>query len=144
LVPELKQDVYLGVDFWQNFGLLAKLLNKEETVGELDKGDDSSRKEDPNMHLLTEDQKIKLGAVIKTFPSLEREGLGRTSLIEHSIIINTETPVKQRHWPISPAKEKWMFEELEKMIALDVIEPSSSPCSSIAYWLKKEIKTGYA
>jgi len=68
LIPELKQDVYLGVDFWQNLGLLAKLLNKEETVGELDTGDDSSRKEDPKMHLLTEDQKVKLGAVIKTFP----------------------------------------------------------------------------
>jgi len=137
LIPELKQDVYLGVDFWQNFGLLAKLLKKEETVGELDTGDDSSRKEDPKMHLLTEDQKVKLGAVIKTFPSFEREGLGRTSLIEHSMIINTETPVKQRHWPISPAKEKWMFEEVEKMIALDVIEPSKSPWSSNCVLVKK-------
>lgn len=58
-------------------------------------------------------------------------------MIEHSIDIGDAKPIKQRHWPVSPAKEKEMFSEIENMLALDVIEESKSPWSSNCVLVKK-------
>lgn len=63
------------------------------------------------------------------FPSFAKDGLGRTNLIQHKIEVGTANPVKQRHWPDSPAIEKLMFAEVNNILALDVIEESTSPWS---------------
>ncbi|KAH8398193.1 hypothetical protein KR215_011743, partial [Drosophila sulfurigaster] len=57
-------------------------------------------------------------------------GLGRTALIKHNIEIGDSKPVKQRHYPVSPAVEKLMFSEIDRMLRLGVIEPSQSAWSS--------------
>ncbi|KAH8335335.1 hypothetical protein KR074_009772, partial [Drosophila pseudoananassae] len=64
-------------------------------------------------------------------------GLGRTPLLEHSIDVGDAKPVKQRHWPISPAKEEIMFKEVENMLALGIIEESKSPWSSNCVLVRK-------
>ncbi|KAH8318249.1 hypothetical protein KR059_000700, partial [Drosophila kikkawai] len=57
-------------------------------------------------------------------------GLGRTALIKHSIDIGENKPVKQRYYPVSPAVEKLMYTEIDRMLSLGVIEPSQSAWSS--------------
>lgn len=79
---------------------------------------------------LLADQKSQLDAVVKLFPSFEKQSLGRTSLIKHSIDIGNATPIKQRFYPVSPAVEQVMFKEIDRMLSLGVIEPSSSSWSS--------------
>lgn len=79
---------------------------------------------------LTPSQLQQLEAVKLLFPNFENQGLGRTSLIEHDIDVGNAKPVKQRFYPVSPAVEKLMFEEIDRMLHLGVIEPSTSAWSS--------------
>jgi len=58
------------------------------------------------------------------FPNFERKGLGRTDWIKHDIDIGEAKPVKQRYYPVSPAVEKLLYTEIDRMLSLGVIEPS--------------------
>ncbi|KAH8406928.1 hypothetical protein KR222_007158, partial [Zaprionus bogoriensis] len=62
--------------------------------------------------------------------SFTQEGLGKTNLITHSIDVGKAKPVKQRHFPVSPAVEKSMYAEIDRMLKLGVIEESESAWSS--------------
>jgi len=89
------------------------------------------------VHKLDENQLRVLRDVIRKIPSYEKEGLGRTDLIEHSIDVGNAIPINQRHWPVSPAKDKDIFAEIERMLALGVIEELKSPWSSHCVLVKK-------
>jgi len=69
-VPTLKQNLYLGIDFWRKFNLLPILAS----ICELD------------LKSVEHDQRTKLAKVVNLFPSLTQKGLGKTTLI---------TPVSQ-------------------------------------------------
>ncbi|KAH8269856.1 hypothetical protein KR026_002523, partial [Drosophila bipectinata] len=132
--------VYLGIDFWKSFNLVHSLISPK--ISEI-KFDKDEQKENPKMHLLSPEQQGNLDKVIQRFPSFDREGLGRTHLIEYAIDVGDAKPVKQRHWPISPAVEKLMFEEVDRMLDLGIIEESKSPWSSnsvISNFCMHEIK----
>lgn len=79
---------------------------------------------------LSNTQRQQLDTVISLFLNFEKQGLGRTSLINHKIDVGDATSIKQRHYPVSPAIEKIMFKEIDRMFALGVIEPSTSSWSS--------------
>ncbi|KAH8385738.1 hypothetical protein KR200_005277, partial [Drosophila serrata] len=106
--------MYLGIDFWTNF----ELLPPEMSINELSS----------DAHVLSDIQQSKLQSVIKQFPSFAVLGLGKTSILSHSIDVGDAKPVKQRHFPVSPAVEKLLYEEVNRMIQLGVIEESDSPC----------------
>jgi len=44
--------------------------------------------------------------------------------------VGNALPVKQRFYPVSPSVEKLLYAEIDRMLQLDVIEPSVSPWSS--------------
>jgi len=54
--------------------------------------------------------------------------------VEHTIELEPKVkPIKQRHFPISPALEKIIHSEMDEMLKLDVIEESpQSPWK--AFW----------
>lgn len=52
------------------------------------------------------------------------------SLLEHKIEVGNASPVKLRYYLVSPAVEKLMYEEIDRMLQLGVIEKSSSAWSS--------------
>jgi len=57
--------------------------------------------------------------------------MGKTSLKQNIIeVTNKDLPIKQRHYPISPAKQKLAYAELDRMLGLRVIEESNSSWSS--------------
>lgn len=91
-IPSLSQDLYLGINFWRLFQLAPDIICglNDSLV-------------DPHTHSLTATQKQKLSLAIQAFPSFEKEGLGKTSLVEHHIDVGNAKPIKQRHFPISPA-----------------------------------------
>lgn len=82
------------------------------------------------MHNLDADQQRELQEAVALLPSCESEGLCRTEILCHIINTNDAQPVKQRHYPISPAVQKEMYTEIDRMLALGVIEESSSPWNS--------------
>lgn len=51
---------------------------------------------DTNFYPLSDQEKRQLDTIINLFPNFESHGLGRTSLIKHSIDVGDAVPVKQR------------------------------------------------
>lgn len=125
IVPTLKNQLYLGIDFWHIFDLLPKL---EEVCSTTPPSE--TEEEKPDMHVLNEEDKKRLEAVIELFPSSSKEGLGKTALLQHAINVGEARPTKQRYHAVSPAIEKKMFTEVDRMLELGVIEESSSSWNS--------------
>lgn len=129
IVPSLIGELYLGIDFWHKFRVVPYCVNEIISV---------EPNEDSNKHFLTVTQRHELDSVIANFPSFEKKGLGRTHLIEHKIDTGDSPPVKQRHYPISPAVQDAMYLELDRMLKMDVIEECDhSPWSSPVVLVKK-------
>lgn len=120
VVPSICQDMICGYDFWKEFGLNISTACI-----------DTVDVEHPDRIALDNEQSRRLKAVIDIFPNSEIEGLGCTDLIEHQIDTGDAKPIKQRYYPISPAVEKQLTGELDRMLSLGVIEEApSSPWSS--------------
>lgn len=92
--------------------------------------DNTNNTEEETFCPLSTSQRQQLDTVIGLFPNFEKQGLGRTSLIKHSIDVGNANPIKQRFYPVSPAVEKVIFKEIDRMLSLGVIEPSNSAWSS--------------
>lgn len=132
IVPSLSQTLYLGVDFWKQFGIWPTQIEELKIS--------SSSANNPNVdrvHCLTAEQQQELQEVIALLPSCEVEGLGRTDVLCHEINTNDALPVKQRYYPVSPAVQKEMYAEIDRMLALGVIEESNSPWNSPMVMVRK-------
>ena len=57
---------------------------------------------------------------------------GVTPLIEHEIKLEDPTPIKQWYRPRNPAMQEMINQEMDKMLAEGVVQPSTSPWSSPA------------
>lgn len=140
IIPSLSQRVILGIDFWKKFGLIPDILGSVVLMadGVISTSVQALNPEgvvlqedfDTDSFPLTGPQRKQLQAVINLFPNFETQGLGRTRLIRHSIDVGDASPVKQRYYPVSPAVERLMFGEIDRMLSLGVIEPSTSAWSS--------------
>ena len=64
--------------------------------------------------------------------------LGRTSEIKHTIDTGEHSPIKQRHRRIPQMQIPIVEQEVNKMLELNVIEPSSSPWSSPTVLVRKK------
>ena len=124
IIPSIIQKLILGIDFWRSFDLAPGIISSIST--ETQENEDSEEKYYPLTYL----QKQQLETVKKLFPNFDTQGLGRTKLIEHVIDVGDSKPIKQRSYPVSPAVEKLMFQEIERMLSLGVIEESASGWSS--------------
>lgn len=147
IIPSISHRLILGIDFWKKFGLLPSVVESVDLIDKsaisfrpsvsteksnspseiIEKSETDSAEE---YYILNTNQRQQLDAVISLFPSFERQGLGRTRSIMHSIDVGEAKPIKQRFYPVSPAVEKLMFAEIDRMLDLGVIERSSSPWSS--------------
>jgi hypothetical protein len=65
--------------------------------------------------------------------------IGRTSLINHKIIIEDNTlPISHRPYRISPLEAEYLQKELDKYCKLGVISPSNSPWAAPVILVKKK------
>lgn len=120
IVPSLAQSLYLGANFIEAYNLAPNLFNLEEITDNI--------QADLNMHSLTAFQNEQLQQVISKFPSYEKSGLGCTHLLEHSIDTGNSPPVKQRHYPYSPAVQKILA--VDNMLNEGIIQHSESGWNS--------------
>ncbi|XP_033237657.1 uncharacterized protein [Drosophila pseudoobscura] len=123
IIPSLSQDLYLGIDFWSSFDLLPPSMSLAEIVHEPQN--------------LSRGEMDQLQATINLFPSFSVSGLGKTALLSHSIDVGDAKAVKQRHFPVSPAVEKLLYAEIDRMLSLGVIEESDSAWSSPVVLVQK-------
>lgn len=143
IIPDLEQEIYLGVDFWKIFNLSVvgnvspKITSHNFPVSEIVESEELSFIAS-KLHELTPDQTRRLEAVKSVFPSFAKRGLGKTTLEQHTIQVTDEdTPIKQRHYPVSPAIQKLLYDELDRMLDLGVIEVSNSSWSSPVTLVRK-------
>ncbi|XP_065356015.1 uncharacterized protein LOC135950397 [Calliphora vicina] len=136
IIPDLKNELYLGIDFVRTFNI----LNLDTNIVDVR---EICHKEMENCHSLTPEMSKQLENVINLFPSFDREGLGRTLLLEHTIELEKGSkPVKQRYFSVSPAIEKLIHAEIDKMIEMGIIEvaPPNCPWSSPVTLVRKNEK----
>lgn len=135
VVPSLPHSLILGVDFWVTMQIIPDLnsgewhfrkdCNEEYRVNALEEFEHLSLSEKRQLNELVERTFSKMG-----------DRLGCTNLVEHVITTNS-APIKQRHYPLSPALQVQVNKEVEKMLADDIIEPSNSPWASPIVLVKK-------
>lgn len=87
----------------------------------------------------TSDQRNALQKLCKSFADVLTDLPGVTNLVEHVIELMTNGPVRIKQYPLPFHTENTIKEEVEKMLQLKVIEPSSSPyCAPIVIARKKD------
>ena len=142
LVPTLSQNLYLGIDFWNLFDLKPCFVNKSLKLEEISLSNSDSNFEkfriesnNPDtfdekekiiypMHELSQEQQVALEKAKSNFRCYTKFGLGKTTLEEHQIDTGDAPPKKMRFYPISPAVQALIYEELDRMMSLKVIEPA--------------------
>lgn len=130
VVPELARDIILGMDFWSEFGIEPAI--HLYTLTDAD-GQDKT-------HILSSLQEKQLCEVQKMFLLSEDGKIGRTTVLSHTIDTGDAKPNRQRPYPVSPYQQKRIDAELDRMLKMGVIVPSSSEWSSPIVAVEK--KTG--
>ncbi|KAH8248319.1 hypothetical protein KR038_007900, partial [Drosophila bunnanda] len=144
LCPYLEQAANLGVDFWRTFelapavvgncpvqGVKVEEIHAREMEHYADQEEDDEEKADSESWTVSEAETRKLEDIKKVFLTFENDGLGTTGLEKHTIELVAGAKVfKDRPYPMSPVKQKVVEDEVDKMLALGVIEESKSPWSN--------------
>jgi transposase len=131
VIPDISSHLILGIDFWKGFNLLPRFLRNVELKrpSNCTSLTTQSDKQVLPFDDLSEEQQAQANIIISRFreASTESAPLGRTHLIEHRIDTGDHAPIRQRCYRLSPEKQKVLVEEVDKMLALDIIEPCESP-----------------
>ena len=87
---------------------------------------------------LSEEQQSDLNAVLRRHHVWPKSGqLGTTRLVEHSIDVQGDQPIRQRPYRVPETKRQQIAKEVQKMLLSNVIRPSASPWSSPVLLLEK-------
>lgn len=138
VVPTLPQVLILGVDFWDRMHIITDIHNRtwnfapDVLACSLDVTEGLHSMD----HLSAEEKKI-LQALVDTYLGTHEHPLGKAERVVHCIDTGGASPIKQRYYPMSPVRLKLVYEELDKMLELQVVEPSHSPWSSPILLLDK-------
>lgn len=133
VIPSLTQELYLGMDFWEKFGLAPVMVEELNQI----KDNEGQGNPPTSAHELSDEQQVELEAVKQAFLSSDQAGLGKTEVLKHCIDVGNSTPIKQRHHFVSPAIQEALNSEVDLMLARGVIEESKSAWSSPVLLVKK-------
>ena len=86
---------------------------------------------------LTPDQQSLLDHTLSSFPNLFSDTPGITSLVTHSITLTCQTPIWTPAYTILLAYQQLFRGEIESLLELEIIEPSTSKWSSSPLQIKK-------
>lgn len=113
----------LGSDFVRKFEIELKFKNDEWHVNSKIT---QSKNSIIDAFELSPQEKSKLAEVTRKFNSLCTGKLGRSNLFKHTIDTGDAQPVFERNRPFSPQMIEKLSKELDRMIALKVVEPANS------------------
>lgn len=139
LIPSLDQQLYLGTDFWSTFKIAPSLIPPTNFLSSLSLPENKSE-DNLKLHTLSVDQIAQLERVKMQFPSYSVLGLGKTDILCHKIDVQGATPVKSKHYPVSPPIQKLIDGEIDRMLSMRVIEESNSPWNSPIVLVRKPNK----
>ena len=87
---------------------------------------------------LTEQQSSSLSNLLSNFSDVICEKPGITNVLEHNIQVTSDVPFQSKNYPMPINLVNDFNSEVDKMLALDIIEPSTSPYCSPIVLVKKE------
>ena len=79
---------------------------------------------------LTPEQRLTVESLCDSFRDVLTDIPGTTNLVRHKIELKSSDPIRLKQYPIPFNTESIIREEVEKMLQLNVFEPSSSPYSA--------------
>lgn len=117
IVPEITKTLILGMNFWNSFSITPAVheISLESAI-------EMSLKSD-----ISNEQRNKLANVLRKLDFTDRSRLGRTHIIKHTIDTGNEKPVKLYPHVVSPYIQKEIDTEIDRMLALGIIEKSECP-----------------
>ena len=130
-LPHLSPGILLGMDALSKLGLQMFINGINITPKGGGKTNHACAIEGPvamtnlKKHELAQAEKFIKGQ-LQRFDKIK----GVTPLIEHEIKLEDPTPIEKRYRPRNPAMQEMINQELDKMLAEGVVQPSTSPCSS--------------
>ncbi|KAI5720182.1 hypothetical protein M8J77_003074 [Diaphorina citri] len=86
---------------------------------------------------LTPEESEQLNQGVEEAKRLEPSGYGKTHLLEHKIRLTNETPIRQKPYYFNPKMQEIVDQEVEKMLEMDVIQPSRSDWCNPLIMVKK-------
>lgn len=129
IVPDLPHTLILGIDFWKSMDIVPNLkhdiwhFSNNPSLPEVFSIEDSDS--------LSNLQKKSLDDLVQLYMNRTRPKIGCAKLTRHIIELYPDVrPIKQRYYPVSPPKQKLINDEIDKMLADNIIEPCNSPWSS--------------
>ena len=130
-LPTLNPAVLLGMDILSKLGLQILLNGTDITPGRnKGRGATFAISWPIQMTDLEKEKQTQAGRFLEKHLGRFNQVRGKTPLIEHQIVLEDPTSVKQRYRPRNPAMQAIIDEELDKMLEEGVVRPSNSPWSS--------------
>lgn len=136
IVPDLPHLLILGADFWRLMGVVPD-LRRNEWCFSSEPILVNAVEQMSGQSMLSPLEKDRLQAVIDRNVNLMGKQLGCTTMAEHVIVTNSPA-IKQRYYRVNPVIQAQIDKELDEMLKLDIVEPSSSPWSSPILLVKKK------
>lgn len=149
IVPSLRNAFICGSDFCRSFNVRIDFKNntwdvrnsRNIEIASVDANDynlGTNKIVISGFGNLSASQLGQVNEIISKFNLLSRDGkLGRTNKFVYHIDTGDAKPIKQRQYLLSPYMLSHLNKELDRMIELDVVEPSSSEWSSPVLLVKK-------
>lgn len=139
VVPNLSSTLILGMDFWLSMDVIPDLRNDAWYFGDEKNVIVSGIQSDDT---LNSEQRRQLNNLLQQKFTQMGSGIGFTTIAEHEIVVEPGTrPIKQRYYPVSPAKQALIDTELKKMLDSGIVEPSKSAWSSPILLVPKKDNT---
>lgn len=113
VIPSLPQALILGTDFWRGMAIIPDLRHGEWTFAS-DPNEVDVCALQTSTHL-THSQQADLDKLMSDAFATMKTGIGCTQLVEHQIKTDS-MPIKQRYYPISPALQKHVDQELDSIL----------------------------
>jgi hypothetical protein len=88
---------------------------------------------------LNENERTEIKNLILEFAHLFPNVPNRTDCIYHDVDVGDANPIKQHPYRMNPLKQTHCQTEIDYMLENDIIEPSSSPWSSLVYWYQSQM-----
>ncbi|XP_022095014.1 uncharacterized protein LOC110981615 [Acanthaster planci] len=96
-----------------------------------------SRKDVKTGEALKEDQRQEVVDILQEFDSVFTDLPGKTNLIQHTIHLTTDLPIRSKPYPTPLATQEVIKKEIEDMVSLGVIERSESSYASPIVLVRK-------
>lgn len=118
VLPSIKRNFILGVDFMEAFGLEVSLKNLES----LEVDNIAVVEESLVISELSDEDIKKIEKVRSLFVETKEDNFGKTDLLKHYIDTGDARPIKQRQHRWSPYKLKLINEEVDRLLKLGIIQ----------------------